>query len=761
MNDLLSIISSSLSSSEWSNIIISTMLKGMLFLLAAIIINSFIKRASSATRHLIWNLAIIALLLLPILSLIVPVWEVPIISTNSNRGTVLNENLLPAQTDLQSSDLQNNDTNYATKPGEHTSINESSDSKSSQTGGILSKVYLLTNTIFKNLNWSFALFFVWIVGMVLFAVRFLVGNAIIQKAGKQFEPVNDDSINNLVKTCVANLKVNRTIKLYTSEQIAVPITQGWLRPKIILPGEALLWSVNRQRSILLHELAHVKRFDYVWNFIANAVTIIYWFNPLTWYVSHQHYKESENSCDDIVLSNGIKSSDYSQYLVETARLLLSSKLVPRYEMAMARKSFMEGRLLTILNDNKIRNNLKTSYMFLIGLFAFSMTVILACLQVKSGDINIFKNDVLTHAYSFGATDVPEEYLLDDPEGIVVNDQNDVLVLDDYRIKIFDISGKPQTIVGKPGTGPDEFTIVRSITLSPTGYINVRDYFDQTTLISPDFKFLNRKIVVKEPDIEKIIEEEGEERGRLNESVTFSENEHIYNLSIETRENVDRTFPGKHLLLYKHNNIIEKVVKYQNVSGAHVGKASGSVSFRGSFLWELLSERRIAYTHPFFDKMDIEGKWYYKLHITSLADTAIKHIIQPYELVAIPETYSKRIEEFYGNILKRESGAEGLRDKLLELIETDKYLPPICRILADRNRLFVFLMNINKENETQVDIFDLDLNKYLFSTYFPVNDVSHSTSNEYCIKKGYYYYVQHHEDSNDQIEVYNIDPKIYN
>lgn len=111
------------------------------------------------------------------------------------------------------------------------------------------------------------------------------------------------------------LGITRTVQLVFSSRTAVPLMMGVLKPIIILPiSAATQLSVTQIESILLHELAHIKRYDYlVGVFQALAETILF-FNPFVWLVSGHIRREREHCCDDVVVAATANPLPYAHAL---------------------------------------------------------------------------------------------------------------------------------------------------------------------------------------------------------------------------------------------------------------------------------------------------------------------------------------------------------------------------------------------------------------------------------------------------------------
>jgi bla regulator protein BlaR1 len=122
-----------------------------------------------------------------------------------------------------------------------------------------------------------------------------------------------------IKRIASQLGIRKDIRLFLSENITTPLTVGFLKPVILIPVASINHlSTAQLEAVLLHELAHIKRYDYIVNIILSAVEISLFFNPFTQLLSKSIRKERENSCDDWVLQFQYKASDYAEALLRLA-----------------------------------------------------------------------------------------------------------------------------------------------------------------------------------------------------------------------------------------------------------------------------------------------------------------------------------------------------------------------------------------------------------------------------------------------------------
>jgi HEAT repeat protein len=153
----------------------------------------------------------------------------------------------------------------------------------------------------------------------------------------------------LLDRACRRLQVRVVPRLLVSDRVAMPCTAGLRRPVILLPQGAESWDRDRREVVLMHELAHVKRRDFVPHLLAQTACAFQWFNPLVWIAAHRMRSDAERACDDLVLSAGARASDYAAHLLEIVRGSGPGR-APAPALPMAQRSEFEGRLLAILES---------------------------------------------------------------------------------------------------------------------------------------------------------------------------------------------------------------------------------------------------------------------------------------------------------------------------------------------------------------------------------------------------------------------------
>ena len=106
--------------------------------------------------------------------------------------------------------------------------------------------------------------------------------------------------------------------------------------------------------VLLHELAHIHRGDWLQLISSEIALAVWWFHPLAWWMSRSVRRDAEQAADDLVLAAGTRPSEYAAQLLEIVRGLRQGETAPRPAMAMAQTAGIEERVRSILDERRRR-----------------------------------------------------------------------------------------------------------------------------------------------------------------------------------------------------------------------------------------------------------------------------------------------------------------------------------------------------------------------------------------------------------------------
>lgn len=121
----------------------------------------------------------------------------------------------------------------------------------------------------------------------------------------------------IVKDLSRRLGIRKVVRLAVSTRILVPSVIGWLKPVILLPPSVISGLTPLQIELILaHELAHVRRYDYLWNLVQIVVETLLFYHPVVRWVSNQARIEREQCCDDLVVALHGDPLDYARALTE-------------------------------------------------------------------------------------------------------------------------------------------------------------------------------------------------------------------------------------------------------------------------------------------------------------------------------------------------------------------------------------------------------------------------------------------------------------
>lgn len=336
-------------------------------------------RSAAATRHLVWSLGIAVALAIPPVSLVVPGWAVPGLSDllRSTREAGAAADLAaasigsgaPAVPALQvvgatqgaATVYQGGEMPRERARGARGAADASASTPQDQHALATTAVFDLRERADRgapavaggSAPSAESLALVWALGVAVVAAIGFGGLVRRRRWARSARPSGDSRVPALLRELARVLGVRRPIRVVEGGSGCVPMTWGTMRPVIFLPVDAAAWEPSRLRAVLLHELAHVKRHDYLTQLVARAACAIYWFHPLIWLAARRLRVERELACDDLVLTAGSRASEYAGHLLAIARALRPSS-VSLAAVAMARSSHLRSRLDAILDPARAR-----------------------------------------------------------------------------------------------------------------------------------------------------------------------------------------------------------------------------------------------------------------------------------------------------------------------------------------------------------------------------------------------------------------------
>jgi beta-lactamase regulating signal transducer with metallopeptidase domain len=338
MTEYMQLTSALLGESGAAAYLLDLAVKGTVILMLAGGLSLVMRRASASLRHLVWSVAIGAVLVLPVLTPLMPSWGVPGLpkiersAAPTAESAPLIESAEPPAERILTPPSKDTGAEQASQEfrvarvGETPAVGSNAGSTDRLTGA----------------------------GAGLAIAAGLIRTWQLARSARE---VRSGNLARTVESLSDEMGLGRSVTLLRCSGPCMPMTWGVVQPRVLLPADAEEWPEARLRAVVLHELAHVKRWDYVTQLLARLTCGLYWFNPLVWLAAGRLRVERELACDDQVLRKGSRASEYAGHLLDMARSLKTSPLSGVTTVAMARPSQLSGRLLAVLDAGRARAGL--------------------------------------------------------------------------------------------------------------------------------------------------------------------------------------------------------------------------------------------------------------------------------------------------------------------------------------------------------------------------------------------------------------------
>lgn len=182
-----------------------------------------------------------------------------------------------------------------------------------------------TTTVDRAMPWIVSL---WLVGASVFCLRLLGGWYYLVGLRRRAQVISDAWATRL-QTLATQLGIQRPVVLAESSEIHAPAVVGWLKPVVLIPvGMFAGLSTEQVEAIFIHELAHIRRHDYLINLLQSLVEALLFYNPFVWLLSSWMRREREHCCDDAVVAQHHSARAYVLALTALEQQRIQTSLAP-------------------------------------------------------------------------------------------------------------------------------------------------------------------------------------------------------------------------------------------------------------------------------------------------------------------------------------------------------------------------------------------------------------------------------------------------
>lgn len=353
---------------------------------------------------------------------------------------------------------------------------------------------------------------VWILGVFAFILKFVLSYVYTSRLKRiGVKDLSEDWLDRFYKL-QKKLNINKTVNYIESTLVKIPVVLGWLKPVIVIPVEMLTGIPSNQiEAIIAHELAHIRRNDYIFNVLQTIIETMFFFHPAVWYISAQIRKERENSCDDIALTVCEGSLVYAKALVSIQEFSLN-----RLYSAVAfsgRKKHLLNRIKRMImkpqNKSNFTDKIIASIIIISGVLALSFTNKADITEYTSE--NGIANDFIETMYTSNSDALETKVInpiVKDSVNIRKHDHDEINIEDNTIVRTYNDHGSKRKMEFTIKNGKVTQLIVDGKEIPENEFNKYQSEIDETIYDLKEAKVDIRNALkeIEELDIEKIHKE---------------------------------------------------------------------------------------------------------------------------------------------------------------------------------------------------------------------------------------------------------------
>lgn len=264
---------------------------------------------------------------------------------------------------------------------------------------------------------------IWILGLIISILLLVISNINI-KLKMKGKIYNNKKLNELINECKESIGIKKNIKIVMQEFKKTPSIIGIINPKILITSEFLNNDKESQKYILMHELAHYKRKDLLFNYICLIITAVHWFNPFIWVYFKKIRQDIEIATDEMVLTklNSNQKKKYGRVLINSLNTFQEEKYTAKLLSVTDDNSNIERRIKMIKLSEKFSKHKKIITIMSILIIVVGVVVFFTNNQINSEDQANEKVNKEKVEYESKAFEPSFENNYDFTQDMIYNDQ---------------------------------------------------------------------------------------------------------------------------------------------------------------------------------------------------------------------------------------------------------------------------------------------------------------------------------------------------
>jgi beta-lactamase regulating signal transducer with metallopeptidase domain len=209
-------------------------------------------------------------------------------------------------------------------------------------------------------SWAVYLFGLWAVIAALLLAQIAKGVWHLYQLRKSCIRIDPVTLDPVVQQTLCTKRTGRDVSLCTSDRVQVPTAIGLISPAIVIPRWVLqdLSSVELNQ-IVLHELAHLRRWDDWTNLAQQVVRALFFFHPAVWWIEKKVALEREMACDDAVLAEVPSPRAYAECLTHLAERTFLRRSIALAQGAVGRITQISQRVAQILDPGRPKGDVRS------------------------------------------------------------------------------------------------------------------------------------------------------------------------------------------------------------------------------------------------------------------------------------------------------------------------------------------------------------------------------------------------------------------